>query len=201
MVPNHLHHQHLWSGFFFPAHRSWLFALFSPLTEIPIDLKFQLSERYETFTGSYRIKKYIQHFEFGDCSYSYYSKSLRKNYRRKVYLVSFESSCLHELENVTFITVGLWLLYFQNLLEPRRYRIKGVICFGTFRLSLGRGVWNLSYLKYTSEMTTFSSFSTNSSKFLSFLVKFIFSHTYIKTFFSKKKRFCISFQYERCNLA
>ena len=32
----------------------------------------------------------------------------------------------------------------RKLLVPRRHRFKGVICFGTLQLSLGRGEWNFT---------------------------------------------------------
>ena len=76
------------------------------------------------------------------CSYSNYSRSLNKNRLRKLYLVSFDSYSLCEFKNVTLIAIKPCWLYFENLLAFRRHRFKGVICFGTLRLRLGRGEWN-----------------------------------------------------------
>ena len=102
------------------------------------------------------------------CSYSNYSSFLNKNCRRKLYLVSLDSYSLCEFENGTLIAVRPCSLYFENLLALRRHRFKGVICFGTLQLSLGRGEWNFDLPKKQQKWTIFSSFWAKFSHFLYF---------------------------------
>ena len=104
--------------------------------------------------------------------YSYYSSSRYKNYARKMKLVCPNWKFYDEFKNISFITVGPCLLYFRNSLDLRRYRFKGVICFGTLRLSLGRGVWVFLTWDKKSDKTILSSFLTNFSNFLSFSAAF-----------------------------